>query len=157
MHQKYVPILMMISAAAPLAAAADDSVLRLQMSPYTQHFHKSDDYHNVVLVGVELERDEKTLQGIAFFKNSFAQPTLYVYPWGGIHRDLFGFDHLFFKWTVGVLYGYKGKYEHKVPLNHHGFSPAIIPGIGYEFSSGFSAQINLLGTSGVMFQISKDL
>jgi hypothetical protein len=55
-----------------------------------------------------------------------------------------------------MLYGYVEPYEKKVPLNVNGFSPAIIPSIGYE-RAGYSTQINLLGTAGLMWQISVPL
>lgn len=131
-------------------------MLRLQLSPYTAHYSNSADHQHVWLVGLELER-EQTLFGIAYFKNSFGQPSAYAYPYGKVYRNVFNVDHLFVKWTIGILYGYKHPYEHKVPLNYHGFSPVIIPAIGWELPSGFSTQISFLGTSGVMFQFSKDL
>jgi hypothetical protein len=138
------------------AMAGDDPVFRLQMSPYSAHFESGPNRRYVWAVGVEMER-QGTVHGIVFFKNSFGQNALYVYPWGGMHENLFNIEHLFFKWSIGVLYGYKPPYQHKVPFNFHGYSPAIVPAIGWNFSSGFSTQLNLLGTSGVMLQISKDL
>ena len=126
------------------------------MSPYTLHYSNGTDHQDVWLVGLELER-ERTLFGVTYFRNSFGQPSAYAYPYGKIYRNVFNVDHLFVKWTIGILYGYKHPYEHKVPLNYHGFSPVIIPAIGWELPSGFSTQINFLGTSGLMFQLSKDL
>jgi hypothetical protein len=138
------------------AAPADEPALRLQMSPYTLHYSNGTDHQDVWLVGLELER-ERTLFGVTYFRNSFGQPSAYAYPYGKIYRNVFNVDHLFVKWTIGILYGYKHPYEHKVPLNYHGFSPVIIPAFGWELPSGFSTQINFLGTSGLMFQLSKDL
>ena len=51
----------------------------------------------------------------------------------------------------GILYGYVGKYQNKVPLNEHGFSPAIIPSLGYKLTEHDSVQVKLLGTAGIMF------
>jgi hypothetical protein len=56
-----------------------------------------------------------------------------------------------------VLYGYKEPYENKVPFNHHGVSPGAVAAIGWEFSRAFSAQINVLGDSAFMLQLSFDL
>jgi len=41
-----------------------------------------------------------------------------------------------------------------VPLNFRGLSPAVIPAIVYEVKPGYSAQVNILGTAGLMFQFS---
>jgi hypothetical protein len=67
-----------------------------------------------------------------------------------------GVQGLFAKWSGGLLYGYVEPYENKVPLNVNGFSPAIIPSIGYE-KQGYSAQLNLLGTAGLMLQFNLPL
>ena len=44
-----------------------------------------------------------------------------------------------------------GQYQHKVPLNHGGFSPGLIPALGYKLTERDSLQVKLLGTAGVMF------
>ena len=149
-------LLIALAAGAGAAAAEEEPIFRLQISPYTEHYKRRAEHQHVWLVGLELER-EGTIHGIAFFKNSFGQPSLYAYPWGGIHRNLFNIEPLFFKWSIGILYGYKNPYQDKVPANYRGFSPAIIPAIGWTFRAGFSTHVNFLGTSGLMFQISKDL
>ncbi len=136
-----------------LADLARDKVLTVQFSPLTYHFSQDEGHKRVVMVGVEREHANAKLDGVALFTNSFGQPTVYVYPWGGIYRDLGGVNHLSFKWTAGLLYGYKEPYADKVPLNFKGFSPAIIPSLAYEFKPGWSGQLNFLGTAGLMFQL----
>jgi hypothetical protein len=42
-------------------------------------------------------------------------------------------------------------------MNYNGFSPAVIPAVVYEFQSGWSVQANILGTAGMMFQLSAPL
>ena len=59
------------------------------------------------------------------------------------------------KLTAGILYGYVGQYQHKVPMNHNGFSPAIIPSLGYNLTRRDSLQLEILGTAGVMFSIAR--
>ena len=54
------------------------------------------------------------------------------------------------KLTAGLMYGYVAPYEDKVPLNHNGFSPAIIPAIGYQLTSKDSVQVKVLGNAGLM-------
>ncbi len=124
------------------------------VSPYAQHFHPSPNHKHVWLVGVERERADQSLAGAAFFSNSFGQPSVYLYPWGQTYRDLLGQSQLYVKWTAGLLYGYRKPYENKVPFNHNGFSPAIIPAIGWEFENKYTVQLNFLGLNGAMLQFS---
>ena len=138
-------------------AAAGEHVLRLQMSPYTLHYDPKPDHDTVWGVGIELERSTSTIHGLMYFRNSFGQKSVYLYPWGGVYRNLFNVERLYFKWSIGILWGYKDPYEDKVPFNHHGFSPAIVPALGLNLPEGFSLQMNFLGFSGLMLQISKDL
>jgi hypothetical protein len=84
------------------------------------------------------------------FRNSFGQPAAYGYVgqrWDGIA----GQPKLFAKVSAGFIYGYKGKYQHKIPFNDYGIAPAIIPSIGYDFEKNASVQAMLLGTAGVLF------
>lgn len=126
-------------------------------SPYTRHFHYSPEHEYVWLVGIERERESSQLAGIAFFSNSFGQPSTYIYPWGKVYRDILDRPGLYLKLTAGMLYGYRGKYEDKVPLNHGGFSPAIVPGLGWEFGNRYQVQANLLGLNALMLQFTVGL
>ena len=93
--------------------------------------------------------------GASYFRNSFGQPSGYLY--GGKRYDsIFSYDKLFAQWTVGLLYGYKPPYDHKVPLNHNGFSPGAVVSLGWQFTPTYSAQVNVLGNSALMFQFSAD-
>jgi hypothetical protein len=140
-----------------LAELTQDKVLRLQYSPYTQHYSPSAEHKHVVMLGVERESANAGLDGVTLFSNSFGQTTLYLYPWGHIYKSVGGVQGLAFKWTAGLLYGYRQPYENKVPMNYNGFSPAVIPAVVYEFQSGWSVQANILGTAGMMFQLSAPL
>jgi hypothetical protein len=130
--------------------------LSFMYSPFTHHLDSSPEHRYVWLVGVERERANHRISGITYFSNSFGQPSTYIYPWGQNYPNVGGVEGLFVKWSAGMLYGYVDPYENKVPLNVNGFSPAIIPSIGYE-RAGYSTQINLLGTAGLMWQISVPL
>lgn len=119
-------------------------------SPYTLHWTYSAEHKNVFLGAIDREVAGNRLCGISFFSNSFGQASTYAYVgqrWNPLASD----DKLFLKVTAGLLYGYVGNYRNKVPLNHNGFSPAIIPSLGYTFNSTDSAQVMLLGNAGVMF------
>jgi hypothetical protein len=128
----------------------------LQVSPYTKHYHPSPDHKNVYLIGLERYNANSTfwgadhsLWGLSYFSNSFGQPSAYGY-YGGVYNSLFGNEKIYFKWTAGVLYGYKPPYENKVPYNHNGWSPGIVFGPGYKFTPQFAAQFNALGNAGAM-------
>ena len=123
--------------------------LSFMYSPLTHHYDPSDEHRYVWLMGVERERADHRLSGVTYFSNSFGQPSTYIYPWGKAYPNVGGVDGLFLKWSAGLLYGYVGQYKDKVPLNVNGFSPAIIPSIGYE-RAGYSTQLNILGTAGLM-------
>jgi hypothetical protein len=139
------------------AVAQNGNLVRVQLSPYTKHFHANTDHKNVVLVGLEREYPSGKLDGIALFSNSFGQESLFIYPWGGSYKSIFGVQPLSFKWTAGLLYGYKKPYEDKVPMNYKGFSPGLIFALAYEFKPGWSAQVNILGNAGVMAQLNLPL
>jgi hypothetical protein len=127
--------------------------LSLMFGPYAHHFTYDAEHKDVIMVGLEREHAAAKLDGIVLFTNSFGQLTVYVYPWGGAYHDLGGIKGLSFKWTAGLMYGYVDPYQDKVPFNYKGLSPAIVPALAYEFSPGWSAQIDLLGNAGLMFQL----
>ena len=56
-----------------------------------------------------------------------------------------------------MLYGYRGKYEDKVPLNYKGFSPGALASVGWQFSKQFAVTGHMLGDAGFMVQLSYDL
>jgi len=119
-------------------------------SPYTHHWSYSPEHKPVVLVAVDEQLPGNRFCGVALFSNSFGQPSTYVYA-GQQFNNLMGNPNVFVKVTAGILYGYVGKYQYKVPLNHGGFSPAIIPSIGYRLTEHDSVQMKVLGNAGLMF------
>lgn len=135
-----------------LSAAADDSgYWRLVVSPYTHHWRYSVEHKKVWAVGAERQLAGGWLVGGSYFNNSFGQPSSYVYL-GRRHPGLLGVEPLYAQWSVGVLYGYVGKYKTKVPLNYAGFAPGAVISLGWQATREASAQFNLLGDAGVMFQ-----
>ena len=133
--------------------AGPRSELRLSLSNYTRHFKLSDSHKPVIAIGLERRGPDGKLEGVSLFTNSFGQPSAYLYPWGsetwGTGRWAGGFA----KWSAGLLYGYKPPFDHKVPLNYHGLSPAAIVGVGAQLSPRAAVQINLLGDAGLMVQV----
>jgi hypothetical protein len=127
---------------------------RLAVSPFTQHFRHKPEYEYVWAVGLERQREDKWMYGVTYLDNSFGQPCGYVYA-GQQYGNLFDVGELFFQWTAGLLYGYKGEYQHRVPLNYGGFAPIAIVSLGWRFDPNLSAQLNKAGITGpVMLQLS---
>ncbi len=146
------------TAASKPASEASPYKISLQLSPYTQHYSPKDpEDRDVFLIGVEREHPNGKIDGAAFFSNTFGQESVYLFPWGGVYKGIWGVPKLSFKWTAGLIYGYKPPYDKKVPLNYKGFSPGVVPAFSYEFDSKWSAQINILGTQGVMLQLNVPL
>ena len=147
------------------AQAADEVTWQLQVSPYTYHFHPSAEHKPVRLIGLERQEGNcalpygppaKALWGASYFSNSFGQPSAFAY-YGCTIDKLMGQNNLFLKGSVGVLYGYKPPYDHKVPLNYKGWSPGVVLGLGYNFTPKLSGQINMLGNSALMFALNYSL
>ena len=122
----------------------------LTLSPYTHHWSQNPEHKQVVLLALDEQLPGNRFCGVSFFSNSFGQPSVYLYA-GQQFNGLLGSPKLFVKVTAGILYGYVAPYEDKVPLNHNGFSPAIIPSLGYKISPQDSLQMKILGNAGLMF------
>jgi hypothetical protein len=151
------------SAQAPAAAAAapaagivqpgtsTDARWYLQTSVYTKHFRpdpKHDNHQN--LVNLEYWRADNYLAGGAWFHNSFGQASQYLYV--GRRWEPFENPAIYMKLTGGVLHGYKGEYRDKIPFNHSGYAPAIVPSVGYA-TKRFAGELVLFGTSGLMLTV----
>ncbi|MES1264953.1 MAG: hypothetical protein ABUU24_04780, partial [Variovorax sp.] len=103
----------------------------LATSIYTKHFHYSPEHNdNQNLIEAEWNITGQWLAGVSLFDNSFAQSSQYVYG-GYKFRPLESAQPLYLKLTAGIVHGYRGQYQDKIPFNSSGFAPAIIPSIGY--------------------------
>lgn len=122
----------------------------LQASVYTKHFkHNPEHNNNQELIGLERHTANSYLFGAATFLHSFDQRSYYAYM--GKRFDYSG-TPFYSKLTAGLLYGYKGDYRDKIPLNHFGVAPAIIPSVGVKYRQA-SAEIVLLGAAATMVNI----
>ena len=131
-------------------------ILMVQAAPGVIHFNSDPEHANHSwLLGVEWQRPSHWLAGYSYFNNSFNQKSHYLYGgyWWPIWERHPGWD---FKLTGGVMYVYKEPYEDKVPFNHDGFSPGLIPAVGYK-TGRFNVQLNLLGGAGLMLTFGYDL
>ena len=157
--RRLIAVLALVSALSPMPLAGHaDPAFRtdgarpwdLVVSPFALHWSSKDERKHVVLLGAERHEPDGWLAGASVFRNSFGQPSAYVYSgyqWDGLFHE----SALFFKLSAGVLYGYKGRYKDKVPFNHHGFGLAAIPAVGYRLTPQDAVQIGFLGTAAVIF------
>jgi hypothetical protein len=128
---------------------------RLAVSPFTQHWRPSDEHRMVRAVALERFGDDGRFWGVSYFTNSFGQPSGYAFI-GQRYQGVLGQPSMYVQWSGGMMYGYTGKYQHKVPMNYKGFSPGFVPSLGFNVTPRTSLQYNLLGDAGVMFQITHD-
>jgi hypothetical protein len=128
----------------------------LQLGPYV--YHRIDNTgHNQWprLIGLEYESVSHWLAGAVSFRNSYYQNAAYLY--GGKRWFIDGVsDHLYFKLSAGLVYGYKEPYENKLPVNHNGYGLGIVPALGLQYGR-VNAQIELLGTIGLAFTFGYDI
>ena len=124
----------------------------LETSVYTRHFHYDaahDDHQNLVLG--EWNITEQWLVGASFFHNSFGQSSQYVY--GGFRfRPFEDLQPLYFKVSAGLVHGYTGEYQDKIPLNNSGIAPVIVPSVGYCFNR-YCSELVIFGTAGLLITV----
>ena len=143
---------------APAARFDGKPFWELVIGPFAVHWSNEDEHKHVYLLGIERSLPEApkwsaadgTIWGFSAFNNSFGQPSAYAY-YGYRWDNLFGYSSLYAKLSGGIIYGYKGEYEDKVPFNHNGFGLAIIPAVGYRVTQFDAVQIGMLGTAGLIF------
>jgi hypothetical protein len=148
------------SSACAQDAALTDAQWILSASPgLTYHYSSNPEHRTVALIGLERYSGnqrfwggDRSLWGAAYFSNSFGQPSGYAY-YGGVTDSVLGNTNFFFKWTAGVIYGYRPPYQDKVPLNRNGWSPGLVPGLGYKFTPDASVQLNVLGAAALMLTL----
>lgn len=149
--------------AAPAAQASDEGgdggdgpaaqQWRMAVSPFTRHWRPSEEHKPVWAIGLERQdNSDGSLMGASFFSNSFGQDCTYVY-YGQRYTGFWGRPKLFAQWSAGVIYGYRGKYEDKLPLNHKGYAPGALLTAGWNFDRSSSVAFHLLGDAGVMLQL----
>ena len=92
------------------------------------------------------------MAGGAAFRNSFGQPCTYIFA-GRKYVQPWGWDRVYWSWTAGIVYGYKPPYDDKVPIHFGDFSLGFIPTVGYQLTKNVSAELALIGTAGLMFNI----
>ena len=121
----------------------------LETSLYTERFHydEAHDNNQHLMLG-EWNITEQWLVGASFFDNSFGQTSQYVY--GGFRfRPFESLQPLYFKISAGLVHGYTGQYQDKIPLNNSGIAPVIVPSVGYCVNR-FCSELVIFGTAGAL-------
>ena len=148
-----VAMLAFLNQPAQAGVFQDGDTVMVQAAPGVIHYNSSPDHKgHAWLIGVEWQAPSHWLAGASYFNNSFDQKCEYLY--GGKSWPM-GFSSLYFKLVGGLLLGYKEPFENKIPFNHNGVAPGIIPALGYK-KEKFSVQVNLLGTAGMMITVGYD-
>lgn len=146
-----------VTAAAEEPEPDSNGRLTFMFAPYVYHYYYDVNHTNIPwLTGLEWQPRGSSLDyGVAFFRNSFSQPSVYAYVgkrW--FHRD--DEQGFYLELTGGPLYGYRGQYEDKVPYNQNGLALAIIPSIGYQYRAA-NVQIVILGSAALMLTLGYDI
>ena len=119
----------------------------VQGSVWTTHFDPQPDHNNNQdLIGLERHRDDSYLWGAATFRHSFGERSWYGYTG---KRFEFAGTPFNAKLTAGLLYGYRGEYRDKIPLNRFGVAPAVIPSVGASYQR-VGVDVVLLGAAAAM-------
>jgi hypothetical protein len=104
---------------------------QVKTSLYTSHFTDRSKHNNHQhMLDIQIYEQEHFV-GLSLFKNSFHQPTQYLYI-GKRYHPFDGYPSVNAKLTAGIIHGYKGEYKDRIKFNMDGFAPAIIPSIGIE-------------------------
>ena len=133
-------------------ASAEPNAPRYEVffSPYTHHWAPDEEHEQVYAVSVSRLLPNNRTCGFSLFNNSFGQPSAYAFvgkSWPGFWQAQ---PQLYVSVSAGIIYGYVGQYKNKVPLNVGGFSPVVIPAIGYRLSPKATVEMQLLGTAAIM-------
>lgn len=70
-------------------------------------------------------------------------------------NNLFNAPMLYAKLVGGLMYGYVAPYEDKVPFNHNGYSPIIVPSLGYRLTPKDALQVSLMGSAGMLLSYTR--
>ena len=127
----------------------------LTFSPLVYHWKYDPDHKPAFIFALERRVAGNRFCGLSLFQNSFGQPSAYAYV-GQRWDHIAGLPQLSAKLAAGVIYGYTGQYEDKVPLHWNGFFPGVAPSLVYQFSPQDSLDLLVLGTAAVAFAYSRN-
>jgi hypothetical protein len=135
----------------PVDASLGGRPFEVFVSPYTHHWTPSEEHKSVRAVSVARLLPNTRFCGFSLFTNSFGQPSAYAFTGKYWPNPIESIPNLYVSLSGGVMYGYVGQFKNKVPLNVGGFSPVIIPAMGYRLNARTAVEMQILGTAAVMF------
>lgn len=135
------------------AATADSSGYWAFASPYTYHWsdENAKDHRSVFALSVSRQLPNQRFCGASLFRNSFGQPSAYAFTGWLWPNPIKAHPEVYATVSAGIIYGYVGEFKDKVPLNFGGFSPVVIPTVGYRLTPQLAVEVQILGTAAVMF------
>lgn len=143
---------LVLASQAPMAAEQEreGDYWYVQTSAYTRHWSHDPEHNNHQdLVGIERVYTDGVLWGAATFKNSFYQRSYYAYLGKVWENERYP---VYVKLSGGLIEGYKGEYDDKIPLNHLGVAPVIIPSFGAHWGP-VGAEFVVLGAAAGMINV----
>jgi hypothetical protein len=124
----------------------------LQTSVVNWHFHYDPAHVKYPkLIYGEYHLSDQWLVGAAAFDNSFGQASEAIFG-GWRWRPFPELQPLYVKVLGGIIHGYHGQYRDKIPFNHSGVAPVIIPSVGYCISRVCS-ELVVLGGAGLLLTL----
>ena len=133
----------------------------VQTSVATVHFSPDEDHvNNTKLIYGEWRLKERWLEGqvlvgASFFDNSFGQASQFVFG-GLLWRPIEKAQEFYIKVAAGIIHGYSGEFQNKIPMNSSGFAPGIVPAVGYCYNR-FCSDMILFGTAGMLWTVGMTL
>lgn len=103
------------------------------------------------LIYGEYHLSDQWLVGAAAFDNSFGQASQAVFG-GWRYRPFPELQPLYLKVLGGVVHGYHGQYRDKIPFNHSGVAPVVLPSVGYCVSRVCS-ELVIVGGAGLLLTL----
>ncbi len=121
-------------------------------SPYTYHWSDKNKAQHKPVFAFSLSRKlpNDRFCGVSLFRNSFGQPSAYAFTGWSWPQPFTSMPNVYTHVSAGIIYGYVGEFKDKVPLNFGGFSPVVVPSIGYRVSPQLGLEVTILGTAAVM-------
>lgn len=124
----------------------------LQTSIVNVHFHYDPAHVKYPkLIYGEYHLSDQWLVGAAAFDNSFGQASQAVFG-GWRYRPFPELQPLYLKIVGGLVHGYHGQYRDKIPFNHSGVAPVVLPSVGYCVSRVCS-ELVIVGGAGLLLTL----
>ena len=137
----------------PVDSGPDAYGYEVFASPYTHHWTPSEEHKPVRAVSISRLLPNARFCGFSLFTNSFGQPSAYAFTGKYWPQPFESMPDVYLSVSGGIMYGYVGRFKNKVPLNVGGFSPVVIPAVGYRLGTRSAIEVQLLGTAAVMFGV----